>query len=325
MWRKAWDYLKTIHQRFQEDGGDSSAAAISFYALLSLAPLSLLAVAVLSFFIRDEATALAQLQGAVARLLPGAGGVKAAERLLKETDIPQQVANLIALRGWAAAVGIVSLVWSASRIFVNATPALNAAFNAKETRSFVRQQGVALGMLFGVGALFLLSLTFSALPSLLPRIPPLNWLPDVNDALLATLALALGVGLNALIFAVTYRFLPSPEAKVSWKQALVGGGVVAVAWEVLKQAFALYLNRFGGSDSYGKVYGSLGGVIILILWIHYSSTLLLYGAQIAQMYGERHPEETEDPEKARHDAEARTDGGGESPDARRKPPARGKN
>lgn len=329
MWGKAWRQLKNLYTRFRDDGGDSASAAISFFAILSLAPLSLFAIAALSYLIRDEATALNQMETAVARFLPGVGGAKAAERLLSDIGIQKQVTDLIALRGWAAAVGFVSLLWSSSRIFVNAAPALNVAFNAKETRSFLQMQGVAFGMLFVVGFLFLLSLGISALPTLLPQIPPVPWLPDLNDSILTVLALLLGMAINALIFAVLYRYLPSPEAKVTWKMALFGGGIVAVVWEFLKQIFALYLNRFGGTDSYGRVYGSLGGIIILILWIYYSSILLLYGAQIAQIYGEHHPEE---PKKAAEENAARAaeksargetpaeipSGGGKSEQAQRK-------
>jgi membrane protein len=96
----------------------------------------------------------------------------------------------------------------------------------------------------------------------------------------------LGVAINAVMYMVIYRFLPSPAAKVTWKQAAVGGAVVAVLWELAKQGFAFYLRRFNGAHGYDKVYGSLGGLVILILWIYYSAIILLLGAEIARLYAD---------------------------------------
>jgi membrane protein len=209
-----------------------------------------------------------------------------ARRIITDAQIEKQAAELTQISSIAGVIGIVSFLWSASQMFVNAVPPMNAAFCARETRSFLRIQVLALGLLFGAGALFLLSLLPSLAPALLRRVPLFASLPDPAPWWLTIFLFLLGVAINAAMYAVIYRYLPSPAAKVTWRQAIVGGTVVAVLWEMAKQGFAFYLRRFNGANLYDKVYGSLGGLVILILWIYYSAVILLLGAEIARLYAD---------------------------------------
>ncbi|GAB4456692.1 MAG: YihY/virulence factor BrkB family protein [Armatimonadaceae bacterium] len=275
-----------LFRRFGEDNGPAGAATISFFAILSFVPLLLVGIAVLGYVIQDPQVAAARIERFIAQLIPGPTATQAAEEIIQNAGIEEQVEGIVRGSGWAWIFGIVSLVWSASRIFANAIIPLNAAFNAEDNRSFLQKQGAAVAMLFGAGFLFILSLIASALPALLNQLPVFQLLPDVTATVLSLMALALSISLNATMFGLIYRYLPSPRAKVCWRQALVGGGFVAVLWEILKQGFAFYLSRFGGGESYNRVYGSLGGLIILFLWVYYSSILLLLGAEVAQMFGD---------------------------------------
>ncbi|RYF60662.1 MAG: YihY/virulence factor BrkB family protein [Cytophagaceae bacterium] len=93
----------------------------------------------------------------------------------------------------------------------------------------------------------------------------------------------IGVGVNTVLFTVIYRFLPSPAANVTWRDARYGGVIAAILWEAAKQGFALYLQRMNGQAGYDKVYGSLGGLVLLVFWIYYSSMILLLGAELAKL------------------------------------------
>jgi membrane protein len=295
-------YLKELFQRFNGDLCPSWAAALSYFAILSLVPMLICGIAALGFLIRDPHEAALQIQKILINLLPGPHAGDMARRIISDANIEKQAADLTQISGVAGIIGILSFVWSASRIFVNAVPPMNAAFRAPETRGFLKMQVYSLGLLFGAGGLFLLSLLPSSGPAILRRISFLSGLPEPAPWWVDIFFFLVGVAINAVMYAVIYRFLPSPAARVTWKQAAVGGFVVAVLWEIAKQGFAFYLRRFNGASGYEKVYGSLGGLVILILWVYYSAALLLLGAEIARLYADakerRHPDANLKPQQS---------------------------
>lgn len=276
-------YGKELLNRFNGDFCSAWAAALSFFAILSFVPILVCGIAVLGFVIQDPQIAAEKIQVLVQNIIPGSNDASAARQIIADAHIEQQAESLIRNRGIAGLIGIVSLFWAASRIFVNASTPMNAAFRTKETRNFLQMQISAIGLMFGAGLLFLLSLLPASGPALLRQLPFLSHLPDPSPWYMDILFFVLGVAINAAMFAVIYKYLPSPSARVSWRQAGFAGTFVAILWEAAKRGFAIYLEHFG-SKGYDKVYGSLGGLIILILWVYYSSMILLLGAEIAKLY-----------------------------------------
>jgi membrane protein len=277
-----WAYARELFRRFNEDQVPVFAASLSFFGVLSLVPLLLVALAALGFLVKDPHQAVLQLQHLVENLLPGAKAKQAAAQLLQQAQIENQLDTLMRARGITGIIGIASLVWAALQIVLNAATSMNAAWGGEETRGWLKLRLIALGVLIGAGALFLLSLLPSSGPDFVRRlhIPWLGlpehvpWYVDLAFTLVA-------VALNMTMFAVMYRFLPN--APVTWRQAFVGGAVAGALWEVAKQGFSLYLSRFA---NYDKMYGSLGGLVILIVWIYYSAIVLLLGAQVAMLYAD---------------------------------------
>ncbi len=264
-------YLKELFKRFSGDYCGAWAASLSFFSILSIPPVLLCGLAVLGFVIQDPATATTQVQRILASVLPGGqeSSQGQAASIIAQLNVEKSVTTLQAQRGIAGIIGVLSLFWAAMQIFVNASTPMNAAFRVKETRGFVKLRLTALGLLFGAGLLFLLALT--------PTIAA-QYLGGAK--ILFTL---IGIAINAVMFAVIYRFLPSPSANVTWKAATVSGGIVAVLWEVAKQGFAFYTSKYA---NYDKVYGTLGGLVGLVFWIYYTSMILLLGAEIANLYAD---------------------------------------
>lgn len=276
-------YLMELFKRFGADHCPAWAAALSFFSLLSFVPLILAGLALVSQFLSPE-TARQQVEVFLTSLVPGKtaqGGVRA---LLEEINIEQQVQNLKNFSNIAGMIGFLSLLWAATRIFVNAATPMNAAFRTQETRGFWKMQFMAFGMLVAVGALFLLSFIPSAGPALINRLPLPFDSPDPPGVLLNIVFFALALVFNAAMFTVIYKWVPSPSAGVQWKEALVGGVVVAVLWEAAKQGFTFYLRRFG--QGYNEMYGLLAGGFIAVVWVYYSSMILLLGAEIAEIYSD---------------------------------------
>lgn len=277
-----WAYARELFRRFNEDQVPVFAASLSFFGVLSLVPLLLVALAALGFLVQDPHQAVLQLQHLIENLLPGAKAKQAAAQLLQQAQIEKQLDTLMRTRGITGIIGIASLVWAALQIVLNAATSMSAAWGGEETRGWLKLRLIALGVLIGAGALFLLSLLPSSGPDFVRRLH-IPWLglpehlPWYVDLAFTLVALAL----NMAMFAVMYRFLPN--APVTWRQAFAGGAVAGALWELAKQGFSLYLARFA---NYDKMYGSLGGLVILIVWIYYSAIVLLLGAQVAKLYAD---------------------------------------
>jgi membrane protein len=272
-------YVRELFKRFSGDYCPAWAASLSFFSILSIAPILLCGLAVLEYLMHNPDEATLRVQELLARMLPG-GGIIAdhqAADLIRQFNVQTSVHTLYAKRGVAGIIGIVSLFWASMQIFVNASAPMNAAFRTRETRGWVKLRLVSLGLLLGAGPLFL----FALAPAYIGQSLKISDTDTVLSPILSALLVLIGVVVNAVMFAIIYKVLPSPSANVTWKAAGMAGSIVAILWEVAKEAFAYYLGRFA---NYDKVYGSLGTLIGLILWIYYTSMILLLGAEIAKLY-----------------------------------------
>ena len=280
---------KEFIARFSSDECAMRAQSIAFVGVLSLIPILLFALAAMGFFIPpDQATRY--VHELVAHILPGAEAARAADQVIQQTGLVKSAQEIMQARGWALAFGVLSLLWAGIGVVSNAIPSMNAAWEVKETRSFVQLNLLSLGVFLGGGLLFLLSLLPSSGPDFiqslhipwlgLPKHPPL-WLATAMQFGFELLAWAIDIALFVLI----YRALPNTT--IQWRAALFGGGVIGFLWEIFKKGFAVYLAHFG---NYNKLYGAFGGVVLLVTWILYSCMTLLGGAILCKMYQE-HTEE----------------------------------
>jgi len=175
--------------------------------------------------------------------------------------------------GFAAIVGLLLALWSASRGMSGLITAVNIAYEEKERRSFLRFNLIAIGLTIGlvVGGILAIAL-IAVLPAavqLLTVGSATKWLPLlVQWPLLIILVLA---GL-----AVLYRFGPDRD-KPQWRWVTPGAIAATVFWIVASVAFTVYVANF---NSYDKTYGSLGGVVILLTWLYLSALMVLLGAVI---------------------------------------------
>ncbi len=277
---------KELFQRFNADECLTRSQALSFISVLSLGPLLLFALAVLGFVIHDPLMVQEYVKHLVEQALPGKQAAEAANQIIAQTRITESAQTLVQGKWWATLIGAASLLWAAISLFAAASQPMNIAWEVKETRNFLQLRLVCLGVFLGSGILFLFSLAPSSGPSFVRslHIPwlgmpkPIPWGIDLLFWLLAILV-------NSGMFTLIYRFLPN--AKISWREAFYGGIVAGFLWEIFKKAFAVYLAHFA---NFNKLYGALGGVILLITWIWYSCIVLLLGAIICKMSHEHHHE-----------------------------------
>jgi len=245
----------------------SQSAALALYAILSLAPLLLILV-----WLTDAV--LPGAQEAVMRQIALLAGSEAEAVARTIVGNARQRPDTGSIAGWWS-LGL--LLVGATAVFAQLQDVLNKIFRTDATAlpgpmAWLRKRVFSLGLVFALGFLLVVSMTVSTVLELL--FARVDWaLP-----LLARLAAWL---VYALAFALMYHYLP--DRRVGWQRALGGGAATAVLFLLGRAAIAWYLQR---SDP-GSVYGSMGTIVLALVWVYYAALIVFVGALITAVVDER--------------------------------------
>lgn len=280
---KPVQYLVWSFQDFSKDNGPQWAAALSYYALMSVFPLMLAALSIAAMFVEVD-WAVSQALRLTGSFLPSG-----------QDQIRSTVEGVFAARGPGTIISTLLLIWSGSQIFGVARQALNIAFDADEHLSFVKRALFQLAMALTLGLLLLAALVSSSVIGLGWRLLGLGEeLAFVRSAL----QYVIQGGLLLLVFFLAYRYVP--QQKVHSRSAWTGAIFATVAFLIVRPAFGFYVTRFG---NYGLVYGALATLIILVLWAYLSAAIFLLGGQLASLYeGLTYEGKTRDDIRQHHEA-----------------------
>ena len=261
------------------------AAALAFFGLLSLFPVTIAAVVLLAKFLagNPQIVSVVQtgLQHWVQGFFPGAAGNEISKELT-------HVVTGLAGRSDPATVGllaVVPLLWSGRAYFDTLAVVLNNVWPETEQRSFWNHQLVLWSTFLGAGALWLLS-TFATFALQIVRGLG-DYLPAIIGTHLHEVSFYDGFGrfvawlLTVLMFWMIYRFLPNRHTKQARRVVLFAALVAALLWEFAKWAFSAFL---GNLSRYETTYGSVAGVVLTLLWIYFSSQIILAGAEAAAAF-----------------------------------------
>ncbi len=249
----------------QRDNVSALAAGTAFYALTSIFP-TLTAVVSVYGLIADPAMVERQVDAMTGLLPPEA-------LKLVSTWLQALLQGPPARFGIGLLVSVLLACWSVWSATVMLMTAVNTCYGAEETRGFVRFNLEALAL--GTG-LVLLGVAAFALVAILPIL--LSFLP-IPAALQSEISLArwpILAGLGLLVVAVVYRFAPSRSGR-HWALISWGAAIATVLWLIGSVGFSFYVSAFG---SYDRTYGSLGAVVVLLLWFYITAYTILIGAEV---------------------------------------------
>lgn len=258
---------KALALRFVELDILTHAASLAFYALLSLAPLLVLLLWLTASLYGSAQDAIVAQVGELAG-----------------RDAASVAGTVIANADRRPGVGSIAGVWSTLLLFLGATAvfarlqdALNLIFRTDATRisgvrPWLRKRVLSFGVVFALGFLLLLATTvntllqviFAGMPSLLP-----------------VLGSVASLALYAFSFALLYHYLP--DRRVRWRQALFGGAITAGLFVLGRWAIGVYL----ATAAPGSAYGSMGAMVLLLVWMYYAATVFFGGALITAVIDER--------------------------------------
>lgn len=263
------EVLRDALDGFNEAKGSDVAAAMAYYTMFSLFPMLLALIATGSFFLEAE-----QVQQEVVRIVTQA--VPISEELIL-TNVDQVLEN----RGTIGLVGLVGLLWSGTGVFTNLLSHVNVAWRRAEPRGMVERRllGLGVGLLGIVGVVLMLLLLSTPALNVLTYLELENgwWVTLFEGALGTLIASGIPLLVTFVLFFALYRWAPNTDVRMN--EAAWPALIVAGIFEAAKRVFAWYVS----SDfvDYRVVYGSLGAVVALLLWIYLAATLLLMGAHVS--------------------------------------------
>lgn len=262
-------FLNRVWDKLGRDNIFFMAAGLAFSVITTLIPLIVLLFAGVGYALASSPDAMGEVIVTIRRFLPFAS-----------EEIIGSIIAVVNSRGTIGVIGLLALVWAATGVVSSIRTVVNTVFEMQETRSIIAGKVFDLVMVAVLGVFFLLSIAFTTAFAVvedsgihaLERLGlPTGW---VDPA--ATLGLALVT--NILMFTLLYRTAPAKPIPL-WT-ALSGGVVTALLFEAAKHGFRWYVG-LAREGTLGPASGSLGALILLLLWIYYSALVFILGAEAA--------------------------------------------
>jgi membrane protein len=260
------------------DGGPGAdlGRALAYYTVFSLAPLLTISIAIAAVVFGQEAA-----QGQIFEQLRGLLG-EASGRAVQ--DMVQNATAKPTAGVLATLISVAMLLFGASGVFGQLQASLNAIWGVKPkpgrgVLGLIQDRVLSFGFTLVVGFLLLVSLLLTAAIALIAE-----WIGGMmpsTETLTQVLNFILSLGLVTLLFAMMFKFLP--DAEIAWRDVWIGAFLTAVFFGIGKFALGLYLGKSGVTSS----YGAAGSLIVLLLWVYYSSQIFFFGAEFTQVYASR--------------------------------------
>ena len=257
-------------------------ASLAFYSVLSLAPLLILVVGICAL-VFGAAGAQAQILEQF-RQMVGGEGARAVETVLKSAQKP--ASGIV-----ASIIGLLTLLFGASGVFVELRSALNKLWDVEARTptngiwAFIKDRFLSFGMVLAIGFLLLVSLVLSAALGAAGKVfgnvgflPPAVW--EVLNFLVS-------LGVVATVFALILKFVP--DIRLPWRDIWRGAALTAILFTVGKTLIGIYLGKAG----VGSAYGAAGSLVVLVVWIYYSAQIFFLGAMFTRVYSRAHEEHRE--------------------------------
>ncbi|RYY95690.1 MAG: YihY/virulence factor BrkB family protein, partial [Chitinophagaceae bacterium] len=268
-----WPLLKKSFKGFSEDKVPKLSASLAYYTVFSLAPLLVVIISLAGIFLGQEAA-----QGSIVTQMRGLVGDQSAAQVQEMV----QGASLSGKSSVALIIGIVTLIIGATSMFGEMQDSINGIWGIKTNpragmKAMIKTRILSFGMVASLGFLLLVSLAATAvIEGLGARLQ--DMFPNVSVVLFYIINLVLTLGITTVLFAGVFKVLP--DAKIRWKDVWIGAIFTAVLFLIGKFLIGLYINK----SDVGSTYGSAGSLIVLLLWIYYSSFILFMGAEFTKNY-----------------------------------------
>lgn len=264
------DFFKHLYAKFFDNNVMSRAAEVAFYFSFALFPLLLFVTSLFGIVLNKQDDLRAELFNYLRQVMPGSAYA------LVQTTLNEVAAGS---SGGKLTFGLLVALWSSSAGIDGLRSALDGVYNLNETRPWWKTKLISLALTLGIGVFVLIALGLVFYGSQLLTLV----LPIQSPLLLKILGFAIVFVVLILTFGLIYNFLPNHHP-FSWKWISPGAFAGMILWLILSGGFRLYLHYF---DTYSKTYGSLGAMIVLLLWLYLTALVILIGGAINAILDEK--------------------------------------
>lgn len=278
LWLKGiGELLKESFRGFSEYKVPKLSASLAYYTVFSLGPLLIVIIFLTSIFLGREAvegSIYAQIQGFV-----GDDAAKQIQDIIKNASITGKGTV-------AAIIGIVTLLIGATSVFGEIQDSVNDIWGLKPKPKqgwlkLIKNRLLSFGIIGSLGFLLLVSLAITAVVEALGKRLEAAF-PNVTVVVFYITNLVLTLGVTTLLFAVIFKVLP--DARIKWKDVWAGAITTSILFMIGKFAISFYISK----SDVGSTYGAAGSLVILLVWIYYSSIILYFGAVFTKAYAKKY-------------------------------------
>jgi membrane protein len=272
-WKGIRDIFKNSFKEFGDHKVTKLSGSLAYVTVFSMAPLLIVIISLCGIFLGREA-----VEGKVYEQLAGFTGADTAAQL-------QEMIKNASLHGksnTALVIGIITLLFGATAIFGEIQDSINFIWGikAKPKKGWLKilqNRFLSFSIIVALGFLLLVSLTLSSFidgfsNGLKQRFP------DMAVVVFSIINNIITLLVTTSVFAVIFKILP--DAKIKWKDILIGAALTAIFFMLGKLGISLYISKI----NVGSTYGAAGSLVVLLLWIYYSSLILYFGAEVTKAY-----------------------------------------
>lgn len=268
-----WHVLKKSGSNFGKDKLTKKSASLAFYTIFSMGPLMIVIVFVASLFYGHDA-----VEGGVYNQVKSFVGDDAAVQL-------QQVLKNAALSTsstFAAIIGVITLLVGATTMFADMQESINEIWGLKPSKKsgwlkLILDRLLSFGVVSSLGFLLLVSLGISAIVDSFNTHLKAGF-PGIAIPLLYIINIAVAFVITTILFLIIFKVLP--DAHIKWKDVLSGAIATAILFMLGKFGISFYI----GQSTLGSTYGTAGSLVVLLLWVYYSSVILYFGAEFTKCF-----------------------------------------
>jgi membrane protein len=272
----AFEVVRDAGRGWNEDNALRLGAALSFYAVLAFPPILVVAISIAGLVFGQDVAA----EGLLAQVseLLGPSGSKMFKEMIETAAKPE--------KGFlATGLGLLILLLGATGVFVELRDALNliwkVPYRGGLLRGLLKERLLAFNLVVGTGFLLIVSLVVSAALSAIADSLG-NHVSGGLGSILTRLDLGVSFAVIATLFALIFKVLP--DVPLSWRDVWLGAAVTSTLFTAGKFAIGAYL----GTTKIASAYGAAGSVVLLLLWVYYSSLIFFFGAELTRSYAHRY-------------------------------------
>lgn len=274
-----WKVLKNAFKGIGEDKITKLSGSLAYYTVFSMGPLLLVIISLCSIILGREA-----IEGQVYTQLESFVGRDTAAQL-------KQIIRNASLQGkstLAAIIGGITLLIGATTVFAEIQDSINMIWGLKPKPKrgllkMLRNRVLSFSVIISLGFLLLVSLAISSIIDIFSKRLAEAY-PDVTVIIFYMINILLTFFITTIIFGVIFKLLP--DASIKWKDVRAGAITTALLFMLGKFAISFYI----GKSNIGSTYGTAGSLVILLLWVYYSSIILYFGAEFTKAYAVQYGE-----------------------------------